>query len=151
GEGKVAFLNRVAAELAGWSEEDAVGRPAAEVLRLMDEQSRRPSKNLAAHVLAEGRPAALAAPAVLLARDGREVAVEESAAPIRDSEGKVIGAVLVLRDVTTQRRDAQALREREEQFRTLANALPQLCWMADAGGRLHWFNQRWYDYTGATP
>ncbi|HXS95354.1 MAG TPA: PAS domain S-box protein [Candidatus Limnocylindrales bacterium] len=151
GEGKVAFLNRMAAELAGWSEEDAVGRPAAEVLWLLDEQSRRPSKNLAAHVLAEGRPAALAAPAVLLARDGREVAVEESAAPIRDSDGKVIGAVLVLRDVTTQRRDAQALREREEQFRTLANALPQLCWMADAGGRLHWFNQRWYDYTGATP
>ena len=44
-----------------------------------------------------------------------------------------------------------ALRESEEQFRTLANAIPQLCWMANADGWIFWYNRRWYDYTGTTP
>jgi len=49
-----------------------------------------------------------------------------------------------------QKRDT-ALQEREEQFRTLANSVPQLAWMADADGRTYWFNERWYHYTGTTP
>ena len=45
----------------------------------------------------------------------------------------------------------EALRESEAQFRTLANAIPQLCWMANADGWIFWYNERWYEYTGATP
>ena len=45
----------------------------------------------------------------------------------------------------------QATQQSEEQFRTLANAIPQLCWMANADGWIYWYNQRWYDYTGTTP
>ncbi len=44
-----------------------------------------------------------------------------------------------------------AARQSEEQFRALANAIPQLCWMANADGWIYWYNQRWYDYTGTTP
>ncbi len=48
-------------------------------------------------------------------------------------------------------RRAEALRESERQFRTLANAIPQLCWMANPDGWIFWYNQRWYEYTGTTP
>jgi PAS domain S-box-containing protein len=54
-------------------------------------------------------------------------------------------------DITERKRSEEALRESEAQFRTLANAIPQLCWMADKDGWIFWYNQRWYEYTGATP
>jgi PAS domain S-box-containing protein len=53
-------------------------------------------------------------------------------------------------EITDIKRAEEALRESEDRFRTLANAIPQLCWMADADGRIFWYNQRWYDYTGTT-
>jgi len=56
----------------------------------------------------------------------------------------------VVGDVTNRKRAEEALRRREEEFRSLADAMPQLVWMADPNGYVHWFNQRWYDYTGTT-
>jgi PAS domain S-box-containing protein len=53
-------------------------------------------------------------------------------------------------DVTEHRRVEDELRAQEERFRTLANTIPQLAWMTDASGSIHWYNQRWFDYTGAT-
>jgi PAS domain S-box-containing protein len=56
----------------------------------------------------------------------------------------------VVGDITDRKRAEEALRRREEEFRSLADAMPQLVWMADPNGYVHWFNQRWYDYTGTT-
>jgi PAS domain S-box-containing protein len=70
-----------------------------------------------------------------------------------------IGALVLLfgflgaaneRAIRNRQRAGEAMRESEERFRTLANAIPQLCWMADADGSIFWYNQRWYEYTGAT-
>ncbi len=74
-----------------------------------------------------------------------------SFAPIRDKDGVIIGSVVAGRDITEKRRTEEALQESEEQFRTLSNAIPQLCWMANADGWIFWYNQRWYEYTGTTP
>ena len=57
----------------------------------------------------------------------------------------------VVGDITNRKRAEEALSRREEEFRSLADAMPQLVWMADSDGYVHWFNQRWYDYTGTTP
>jgi PAS domain S-box-containing protein len=57
----------------------------------------------------------------------------------------------IVNDVTDRKRMEQLLNQREEEFRSLADAMPQLVWMADPEGYIHWFNQRWYDYTGTTP
>ena len=72
------------------------------------------------------------------------------ALPIKDEEGRVVRWFGTNTDVTEQRELEQALRENERQFRTLANSIPQLAWMADKEGYIFWYNDRWYDYTGTT-
>lgn len=79
----------------------------------------------------------------------QDAIVHAVAAPIvRD--GDVIGAVAVTVDITAHKRIEEALRERELEFRTLAEHIPQLVWIADRTGAAYWFNQRWFDYTGTT-
>jgi PAS domain S-box-containing protein len=116
-QGRVTFLNPVAAALTGWSEEQALGRPLGEVFRIIDEETREPAEDIAGRVLREGRAVILANHTALVARDGREIPIEDSAAPIRDSAGSIAGVVLVFHDVTEKRRAQQALRESEQRVR----------------------------------
>jgi PAS domain S-box-containing protein len=73
-----------------------------------------------------------------------------NAQPVRDEQGILLGAVASLFDLSELRLAEEVLRQSEAQFRTLANAIPQLCWMANSDGWIFWYNQRWYDYTGVT-
>jgi PAS domain S-box-containing protein len=88
---------------------------------------------------------------VRVKKDGGLIDVSVAVSPIRNSSGEIVGASKVARDVTDQKRAAKALRESEERFRTMANSIPQLAWIARADGHVYWYNQRWYEYTGATP
>jgi PAS domain S-box-containing protein len=72
------------------------------------------------------------------------------ATPIRHSDGQAGKGIGVCTDVDDAKRAEAALRESEEQFRTMADALPQLAWMADEKGWIYWFNRRWYEYTGTS-
>jgi PAS domain S-box-containing protein len=63
----------------------------------------------------------------------------------------IVGGAVSERDIRNHRRDVEAIRDSEERFRTLANAIPQLCWMTNADGWIFWYNQRWYEFTGTTP
>jgi PAS domain S-box-containing protein len=72
-----------------------------------------------------------------------------SAAPLQLADKRYY--FVAFQDITEQERAAAALRESELQFRTLANAIPHLCWIANADGWIFWYNQRWYDFTGTTP
>jgi PAS domain S-box-containing protein len=130
--GRVTLLNPVAEALTGWSDHQATGRPLADVFVIVNERSRRPVENPVERVLRDGTVAGLANHTVLLARDGREIPIEDSAAPIRTAEGPVIGAVIVFRDIT---RRARAERRQELQqgvtrvlaeATTLHEALPQV-------------------------
>ena len=73
------------------------------------------------------------------------------ALPMRRTDGSITGWFGTNTDITEQLESEQALREREAEFRTLANAIPQLAWIADNDGRRYWFNTRWYEYTGLRP
>ncbi len=73
------------------------------------------------------------------------------AVPLLDANGEITEWFGAASDVTEPRQAEEALRESETQFRTLANAIPQLCWKLDADGSASWFNDRWYEYTGTTP
>jgi len=99
----VTWLNPVAETLTGWSVDEAVGRPIGEVLQLLSEDTRHRVINPVETALAERRIVGLAHNTVLVARHGREFGIEDSAAPIKDDDGTVRGAVLVFHDVTAAR------------------------------------------------
>jgi PAS domain S-box-containing protein len=71
--------------------------------------------------------------------------------PIYDDDGKIALSFITIQDITERRQAESAVRESEQRFRTLADSIPQLAWMARADGFLFWYNQRWHDYTGTTP
>ena len=71
--------------------------------------------------------------------------------PMRDAAGQVEGILIHGNDVTQQVLARQEIEKREQQFRTLAESIPQLVWMAESDGYIFWYNQRWYKYTGTTP
>jgi len=106
-EGRVVLVNTVAERLTGWSQQEAAGRPLAEVFVIIHEKTRQPCENPVDKVLATGQIIALANHTILVSRDGRECNIADSGAPIRDWESRPIGVVLVFRDVTEQVRMEQ--------------------------------------------
>jgi diguanylate cyclase (GGDEF)-like protein/PAS domain S-box-containing protein len=101
--GNVTYLNVVAENMTGWSREDAAGHPIAEVFRIVDATTRDAAPNPMVLAILENRTVCLTPNCVLLRRDGVEAAIEDSAAPIHDRRGRVIGAVMVFHDVSTTR------------------------------------------------
>jgi PAS domain S-box-containing protein len=110
-EGKVTLLNKVAENLTGWSQEKAVGKPFNEVFCTINEDSRRPCENPVEKVIKIGIFFNIAGNTVLIARDGTEKAIADSAAPILDKHSKIVGVVLVFRDITEKRKIEQELQK----------------------------------------
>ena len=108
-QGRITFVNPVAESLTGWKAEEAAGQPVQCVFRIVNEQTGQPLEEPVARVLREGRAVELANHAALVTKDGRTVPIEDSAAPILDAAGQVIGVVLVFHDVTEKRRAAKEL------------------------------------------
>lgn len=109
--GKVTMLNPVAQGLTGWREDQARGVPLEEVFKIVNEFTRAPVESPVGRVLREGKVVGLANHTVLIARDGTERPIDDSGAPIRDSDGEMIGVVLVFRDVS-ERKHIELARER---------------------------------------
>ncbi|MGD0404873.1 MAG: EAL domain-containing protein [Candidatus Acidiferrales bacterium] len=101
--GNITFLNLIAEKMTAWKWKEAVGRPITEVFPIIDGDTRRPAQDPMELAIAQNRAVALTANCVLLRRDGSESAIEDSAAPIHDSSGRVIGAVIVFHDVSATR------------------------------------------------
>ncbi len=109
-QGSVTRINDTARRLTGWAGDSALGRPLAEVFRIFNAQTREPECDPMQRVLASDAVVGLANGTLLLARDGHEYQIADSAAPIRAADGRVVGVVLVFSDVTEQYRMVQALR-----------------------------------------
>jgi len=106
---RVTFLNPVAVALTGWTVQEGVGQPLHSVFRIINEESRQPVDNPAVPDLREGRICKLAKHSLLVAKDGTERPIDDSAAPIRNGGGTVAGVVLVFRDITQRRKTEAAL------------------------------------------
>jgi diguanylate cyclase (GGDEF)-like protein/PAS domain S-box-containing protein len=111
-DGRVTFLNPVAQSLTGWKREEAAGMPLRDILNIVSEQTGKVADNPVTKVIREGAIVGLGNDTVLIAKDGTRRPIEDSAAPIRDSQGDIIGVVLVFHDVSERRRADEALRER---------------------------------------
>jgi len=125
--GRVTFANRVAAQLTGWKQPEAVGRTLDEVFRIFNEVTRAPVESPVRRVLREGTVVGLANHTLLAARDGSMRPIDDSGAPIRDASGSILGVVLVFRDVTErrsfERERVQADRRKDEFLAMLAHEL----------------------------
>jgi diguanylate cyclase (GGDEF)-like protein/PAS domain S-box-containing protein len=101
--GKVTYLNFVAETMTGWRREEATGKPLAEVFRIIDGASRKTARNPMEMAVEQNKTVGLTVNCILVRRDGFESSIEDSAAPIHDRAGRVIGAVIVFHDVSAAR------------------------------------------------
>jgi PAS domain S-box-containing protein len=151
-QGRVTLLNPAAQALTRW-DADAIGRPIDEVFRIVNEATRNTVENPVTKVLREGAIVGLANHTVLIGRDGTEVPIDDSGAPIRDGRGRVAGVVLVFRDITARRAAEQELREndrRKDEFLAMLahelrnplapirNAAHTLALLGTPDDRIHW-------------
>ncbi len=107
-DGRVTFMNGVAEALTGWPTAEAIGRPLPDVFHIVNEHTRNTVENPALQALSEGRIVGLANHTVLIARDGTERPIDDSAAPLKGDSDTPIGSVLVFRDVTERNRAEKA-------------------------------------------
>ncbi|GAB1544505.1 hypothetical protein NUACC21_71810 [Scytonema sp. NUACC21] len=107
--GKIKYMNPVAEQLTGWNLVDAQGKPLVEVLTAIDETTRETVENPLEKALRSGCSVGLAKNSVLITRNGSEIPIDDSAAPIRDRNGEIIGAVMVFQDVSQTRSMARQL------------------------------------------
>ena len=108
-EGRIDYMNPVAESLTGWESREAQTKLIGEVLTVVDETTRVPRESPVMRCLREGQMLGLTEHTVLVNRRGQELAIQDSAAPIRDRAGNLIGAVLVFHDVSKERRLHRAL------------------------------------------
>src|SRR5450432_958401 len=146
--GCITLVNAKPEEMFGYHRDELVGQP-LEVL--LPERFRAVHGDYQRTYFAHPRSRAMGLGGDLTGRkkDGSEFPLEASLSFVEQGESRM--ALALITDITERRRTQEALRESEAQFRTLANAIPQLCWTANAGGLISWYNQRWYEYTGTTP
>lgn len=102
-QGKITYLNLVAETMTGWPREEAIGRPLRDVFQIIDGPSRKTARDPMEMAVEQNRTVGLTVNCVLIRRDGFESAIEDSAAPIHDRAGRIIGAVIVFHDVSAAR------------------------------------------------
>jgi PAS domain S-box-containing protein len=102
-QGRITLMNSVAEELTGWKRQDAEGQPVENVFHIVNEETRALVESPVERVLRTGSIAGLANHTVLIGKQGREVPIDDSGAPIRDPRNRVLGVVLVFRDITRRR------------------------------------------------
>ena len=107
--GRIVMLNKVAESLTGWRQDEALGKHLSEVFRIVNEKTRLPGQDPVVRALSTGLIVELANHTILISRDGKERIIADSAAPIRDRESRIVGAVLVFRDTTEKRKMEEEL------------------------------------------
>jgi len=123
-QGRIELINPVAEALTAWSEDEARGQPLDSVFKIIAEDTRQPVEGPIDRIIGEGQVVGLAGRSLLVARDGREIPIADSGAPIRDEDGAISGAVLVFRDQSQAREAMRELEESNNKFSAIFRAAP---------------------------
>ncbi len=108
--GRITFMNITAETLTGWTLMDAAVKPVTQIFKIIDEQTRCEVENPVTKVLREGVMVGVSGHTILVRKDGTEVPIDDSGAPIRDADGTIMGVVLVFRDITERRQTDERIR-----------------------------------------
>lgn len=136
-DGRIMLINDVAQRLTGWTQDEANGQPLTTVFHIINEHSRQSVESPAEKVIREGVVVGLANHTLLIAKNGQEIAIDDSGAPIKDSRGNISGVVLVFRDITERKaaelreREIVTLNERQRLARELHDAVSQTLFSAN--------------------
>jgi PAS domain S-box-containing protein len=123
-EGHITRLNKVAEELTGWKVSEAIQHHLNEVLKIHDSETDQPIESILEKVFKTDQLIGLSNHAVLVSKTGSQIHISDSAAPIHNEQGELVGVVIVFRDITEKYQQEQELRESEEKFRLLAESTP---------------------------
>ncbi|MBX3702642.1 MAG: PAS domain S-box protein [Steroidobacteraceae bacterium] len=145
---RVQRMNPVAERLTGWPQAQAAGRPVDGVFRIINEDTGQPAQNPVDAALERGAIQGLANHTALVARDGTQHSIADSAAPIRGDDGAIRGVVLIFRDVSRERRAARALAHSESKYRRFVELAPFGVFV-NAGGYFVFANPRALEILGA--
>lgn len=118
--GVITFVNPIAEALIGCKQEDVLGKSATEVFQVADEKSQAPVESPLVKALDHGMTIRLLEPSLLITKDNKRIPIDDSAAPIKDDQGNITGAVLVFRDITERIQAQEALRKQNEQMQLVA-------------------------------
>ncbi|MGN6499619.1 MAG: PAS domain S-box protein [Tsuneonella sp.] len=142
-EGRVVSWNPAAERLFGWTAEEMIGQSIRRLLPpgCQDEEDR------ILGLIRAGHKVGLSI-ADRVHKSGRPLKVAVTISPMRDAEGTIVGASKIARDATERAQIEDRLQDSELRFRMLADNMSQLAWIAEANGDIHWYNRRWYEYTG---
>lgn len=137
--GRITFMNAVAEKLTGWTFHESSMHPVGDVFNIINEYSRQKVEGPVAEVLKMGLIAGLANHTILIRKDGTEVAIDDSGAPIKDRDGNTSGVVLVFRDITERRRAEEKLKQANESLVLAQRASGAGVWDWDIKtGRIEW-------------
>jgi diguanylate cyclase (GGDEF)-like protein/PAS domain S-box-containing protein len=147
-QGRVTRMNPAAERLTGWARSDAIGLPLEQVFHIVNSQTRAPAVNPAQLVMRHGKVVGLANHTALLAKGGAEFQISDSAAPICNADGVIVGVVLVFSDVTEDYLIREALRESEVLFRASFHSAGIGMSIAGLDGQWLQVNQRLCEIVG---
>ena len=146
--GLVTLVNEVAERLTGWKNDEATGRRFDEVFHIVSEQTRQRCPDPVEQVIRTGRPVTLGDHTLLIGKNGQERPIDDSAAPIKDAAGRIIGVVLVFRDVTDKRRAEAELRQAKDYAENIIRSANVMIVGLDLAGNVTVFNEEAERLTG---
>ena len=141
-KGLITRINSIAVQLTGWKEDDAIGRPLQQVFDIVHSVTRQPVLSPVDRVLATGTIIELANHTNLIAKDGHEFQIADSAAPIRGEDDKIIGVILVFRNVTQEYALRNKVVENEQRLQSILDNTPAVIYVQDLEGRYLLVNRR---------
>jgi two-component system cell cycle sensor histidine kinase/response regulator CckA len=149
-DGRVTRMNTVAEHLTGWPLVDAIGRTLDEVFVIVNEETRLPVENPVRKVLETGSIVGLANHTALIARDGSELPIADSGAPIKDRDGNILGVVLVFRGQKEERSREKEIINARDFYLTLFEEFPALIRRSGIDTSCNYFNKTWLKFRART-
>jgi len=144
--GRVMFMNSVSESLTGWHQIGAIGRPLGEVFRVIDKGTGMLIESPVTRILSGISVKGLGGQSILLAKNGREIPIDDSVAPIRNERGDVVGVVLIFKDITERKKAQEKLTKSENEKAIILSSVLEVVTFQDRDLKIIWANKAACDY-----